>query len=95
MLTPLKDWRFWLNYVFSLGLTIWIPLAQLEFRMEQTGEVVNTSTLPMYRIYWELAQHPGTNEYYKYVALHLGGVFLITALVWVLLVRPGAPRAQA
>ena len=95
MLSPLKDWRFWLNYAFSLGLTIWIPLAQLEFRMEETGEVVNTSTLPLYRIYYELAQHPGTSEYYKYIALHLGGVFLITALVWALVSRRTPPPADA
>ncbi|MBI1318187.1 MAG: hypothetical protein GC168_04440 [Candidatus Hydrogenedens sp.] len=95
MLAIFRDWRFWLNYLFSLLLTVWIPMARLEFRFEETNEVVKTTVLPMYQIYIDFVQHPGTPQYYKYIALHLGGVFAITAVVWFLMQRRAKPGAES
>ena len=86
MLAKLLDWRFLLNYLASLLVTVWLPLARLQFINEETGTVVGNSVLLMYKVYIQLIQNPGTEEYYKYVALHLVGVFVITAIVWYLAV---------
>jgi len=84
-------WRFWLNYVINLLLTCWIPLARLEFRVEETGELVNTSYLPMYQIYYQLLTSYNAG-YWKYALGHLLGVLAITALVWYLVAWRSAAR---
>ena len=97
MLAKLFDWRFLLNYLASLLVTIWLPLAKLQFINEETGTVVGDSVLPMYKVYLQLIQNPNTEEYYKYAALHIVGVFAITAIVWYLAVwrrdEPGSEKS--
>lgn len=75
---------FWINYLVSLLLTLWIPFAHLRFINKETGAIVNESFLPMYRIYLDVIQHPEAVSAYKFIALHLIIVFFVTYAVWYL-----------
>jgi len=95
---PLRDIfrpAFWLNYVFSLVVTLWVPFAHLRFTDEKTGKVIRESYPAVYEIYLDVIQKPNTWTAYKYIAAHLGLVFIISVIVWYLVaLRQSKQAAQ-
>jgi len=72
---------FWANYMASLLLTLWVPIAHIVFKTED-GTIVRESYPAVYTLYVDLLRQPDNLTIYRYIGLHLGLVFLVTAAVW-------------
>ena len=87
----LLQWRFWLNYLFILAATSWVPLLRQTVTMTgPDGAVLQQTTLSL-RAYqsWRalFTTGPGAGQG-QAVATHLGLCFIITAFVWFMMLRP-------
>lgn len=94
--TPLREiygWRFWVNYLVCLVVTIWLPLLSLQTEVD--GKLSGAPRyVPMYEVYWNILRKPGESVYWPYAAAHLGITFAVMAVVWWLLLRR-APAKKA
>jgi hypothetical protein len=83
--------RFWLNYVFILAVTSWVPLLKQTATMTASDGTVlkkTTMTVRAWRSWYALfTQGPGAGQG-QAVAIHLGLCFIITAFVWFLMFKP-------
>lgn len=83
--------RFWLNYVFILAVTSWVPLLRQTATMTGSEGAVLKQTVITVRA-WQswyalFTKGPGVGQG-QAVAMHLGLCFLITAFVWFLMFKP-------
>lgn len=79
-------WRFALNCFISLLATIWFPLARLQ-AVDGEGNVLSTSTLPMYRIYWAVLQNPFSWTAWWYIFVHIVIITSVSFFVWYLFLK--------
>ncbi len=87
----LRQGRFWLNYLFILAVTSWLPLlTQTATMTDSGGKVLTTSVLkvPVWQSWRILAVKGPAGGHGQAVAMHLGLCFVITAFVWFLMSKP-------
>ena len=72
---------FWINYAVTIVITLWIPIAHLVFKTED-GQIVRETYPAVYTLYLDILRQPDNLMIYRYIALHLGLTFAVTALVW-------------
>ena len=80
------SWRFAINCFFSLLATIWFPLARLQ-AVDEDGNVLSTSTLPMYRMYWAVIQNPLSWTAWWYIFVHIVIITSVSFFVWYLFLK--------
>ena len=87
----LRQWRFWLNYLFILVVTSWLPLLKQTATMTGSdGAVLKQTTISVraYQSWYALfTKGPGVGQGMA-VAMHLGLCFIIVALVWFIMFKP-------
>lgn len=90
VLRILRMWEFWLNYAIILVVVLPIPVLNMSYSVSIDGEVVSqhTQSRTVYECYkfawiegWENPAHFGV------IAAHWFGPFLLTLLIWSLIVR--------
>jgi len=86
--------RFFLNCVISLLATIWFPLAQMTV-LDGEGNVISSSYLPMYRIYWTVIQSPGSWSAWWYIFVHVTIIFSMSFFVWYLFLKASKGKAAS
>jgi len=87
----LREWRFWLNYLFILAVTSWVPLLKQTATMTGPDGTVLQQTTVSVRAYasWIalFTKGPGVGQG-QAVVMHLGLCFIITFFVWLMMFKP-------
>ncbi len=87
----LRQWRFWLNYVFILLVTSWLPLLKQTTTLTGSDGAVLKQLTVSVRAYQSwialFTKGPGTGQG-RAVAIHLGLCFIVTAVVWFMMFKP-------
>lgn len=98
-LAVLSPW-FFANVLATFLLTLWMPLAHVTKKitgdgLPEGGQVLGEATLPAYKVYVRLLGQPAAWDAWRFVALHIGVVLVITYVVWLLVLAFGKKTAAA
>ncbi len=91
------SFRFWVNYVFILAVSCWLPMSSLRSVMrDPSGAVIqeHVQQIRVYVSYGRLFRHFSSADLIA-VLLHLGISFVVCFLVWYVVMRMAAQPAQS
>ncbi len=90
----MRQWWFWVNYVFILAVTSWMPLLNQTVTMVNgDGAVLKQEVVSVraWKSWYLLFSRGHESGQLQPVAMHVGLCFIVAALVWSLMFRPVIP----